>query len=70
MKLTRYVHHLNNFHLLKTEGVNQRAAEGASKNPPKMGYFRKDVEILGFIKKKSCGISMGLSFWPWNFQVV
>ena len=36
MKLARYVHHLNNFHLLKTEGVNQRAAEGASKNPQKI----------------------------------
>ena len=64
MKLARYVHHLNNFHLLKTEGVNQRAAEGASKNPPKIGYFRKnrknrnkgvgefeDMEFPGVVKK-------------------
>ena len=24
----------------------------------------------GVIKKKSCGISMGLGFWPWKFQWV
>ena len=41
MKLVLYVHHLNNFHLLKTEGVNQRAAEGASFGCTKNGLFQK-----------------------------
>ena len=27
-KTCRYVYHLSNFHLLKTEGVNRRVAEG------------------------------------------
>ena len=33
LKLARYVYHLNTFHLLKTEGVNQR--EGRSKKANK-----------------------------------
>ena len=41
MKLALYVHHLNNFHLLKTEGVNQRAAEGASFGCTQNGLFQK-----------------------------
>ena len=31
---------------------------------------RKQVEFPGVFKKNSCGISMGLGFWPWNFQGV
>ena len=30
--------------------------------------IKKEVEFPGEIKKKSCGISMGLGFWCWNFQ--
>ena len=26
-----------------------------------------EVEFPGVIQKKSCGISMGLGFWPWKF---
>ena len=34
------------------------------------GVNEKQVEFLWVIKKKLCGISMGLGFWPWNFQEV
>ena len=34
MKLAWNIHHLNTFHLLKTEGVNQRAAKSAFEKPP------------------------------------
>ena len=37
MKLAQYMQHLNTFYLLKTEGVNQWLAEGASKKPSKNG---------------------------------
>ena len=26
------------------------------------------ISRAGLFKKNSCGISMGLGFWPWNFQ--
>ena len=32
------------------------------------GLIKKEVELPGEFKKKSCGISMSLGFWPWNFQ--
>ena len=35
MKLAWYMHHLNTFRLLKTEGVNQRAAKSVFEKPPK-----------------------------------
>ena len=31
---------------------------------------KKEVKLPEEIKKKSCGIFMGLSSWSWNFQVV
>ena len=34
------------------------------------GSIKKEVEFPGVFKKKSCGNSMGLAFWPWNFQGV
>ena len=34
------------------------------------GSIKKEVEIPGVFKKNSCRISMGLGFWPWNFQEV
>ena len=51
-----------------------------SENPPTslllMGYSRKKpnrgLRIWKFqgIKKMTCGISRGLGFWSWNFQVI
>ena len=34
------------------------------------GSIKKEVEFPAVIKKKSCGISIGLGFSPWNFQGV
>ena len=34
------------------------------------GSIKKEVKFPGVIKKKSCGISIGLGFWPWNPQGV
>ena len=34
------------------------------------GLIKKEVEFPGVFNKSSCGISMGLGFWPWNFQRV
>ena len=30
----------------------------------------KKGEFPGVLKKNSCGISIGLGFWPWDFQEV
>ena len=30
--------------------------------------IKKEVEFPRVFKKNPCGISMGLGFWPWNFQ--
>ena len=32
------------------------------------GCNKKEVKFLGGFKENSCGISMGLGFWHWNFQ--
>ena len=32
--------------------------------------IKNEVEFPVVMKKKSCGISRGLGFWPWNFPVV
>ena len=34
------------------------------------GSIKKEVEFLGVLKKYSCGVPMGLGFWPYNFQGV
>ena len=34
------------------------------------GLIKKEVEFLRLIKKKQCGVSRGLCFWPWNFQEI
>ena len=34
------------------------------------GSIKIEVEFPEVIKKKPCEISMGLGFWPWNFQEV
>ena len=31
------------------------------------GLIKNEVEFPGVTKKKSCEISRGLGFWPWNF---
>ena len=44
-KIVHYVYHLNSFHLLKTEGVNQR--EGTSeKNTKKFQEFIKFLSLI------------------------
>ena len=30
----------------------------------------EDMEFAGVLKKSLCEISIGLGFWPWNFQWV
>ena len=32
-----------------------------------LGLIKNEVEFPGVTKKKSCEISRGLGFWPWNF---
>ena len=32
------------------------------------GLYKNKVEFSKVAKKKQCGISRGLSFWPWDFQ--
>ena len=34
------------------------------------GSVNKEAEFCGMLKKNSCGFSMGLGFWPYNFQGV
>ena len=34
------------------------------------GLAKKEVKLPGVMKKKSCGIPMGLGFQSWNFQEV
>ena len=33
-------------------------------------HINKEAEFWGMHKKNSCGISMGLGFWPYNFHGV
>ena len=51
LKRVRYVYHLNTFHLLKTEGVNLRVAEGTSKKAIKK--CQEFIKILILISLKS-----------------
>ena len=32
------------------------------------GSIEKEVEFPGLLQKNSCGISMGIGFWTWNFE--
>ena len=51
LKLTRYMYELNNFQLLKTEGVNRREAEGTSKKIIKKCH--EFIKILILISLKN-----------------
>ena len=51
LKLTRYAYDLNTFHLLKTEGATQKAAEGTSKKIAKK--CQEFIKILILISLKN-----------------